>query len=325
MASSETHNGRERSNLTNPTPTTPDAVPGNWVAKTPTTVRPYLRLMRADRPIGTWLLLIPCWWGQSLAAAQGLGALDQHLFYAVLFAIGAFVMRGAGCTYNDIVDQGYDAKVERTALRPIPAGEVSTRQAWAFLVAQCLIGLLVLAQFNRFTIMLGVGSLALVAAYPFMKRITWWPQAWLGLTFNWGALVGYAAITGGLSTPAVILYAAGFFWTLGYDTIYAHQDTEDDALIGVKSTALKFGEGTRPWLIFFYAMTMAGFIAAGLLASFSPLYFILLAPPAIHLFGQIQDLDIRDSHNCLTIFKRNRKAGVSLVTALICEAVFQLF
>ncbi|MHA7871784.1 MAG: 4-hydroxybenzoate octaprenyltransferase, partial [Hyphococcus sp.] len=207
-------------------PTTPDAVPGNWVARAPARVRPYLRLARADRPIGPWLLFIPCLWGLALAAATG--AVDWRLaYYPFLFAAGSFAMRAAGCAYNDIVDRDFDAKVARTALRPIPAGEISVKQAWGFLALLCLAGLGVLLQFNRYSILLGVASLGLVAAYPFMKRVTYWPQAWLGLTFNWGALMGYAVMTGRLAPEALALYAAGVFWTLGYDTIYAHQDKED--------------------------------------------------------------------------------------------------
>ncbi|MBL4618740.1 MAG: 4-hydroxybenzoate octaprenyltransferase, partial [Marinicaulis sp.] len=214
---------------------TADTAPGNWVERMPPRAQPYLRLIRADRPIGTWLLLIPCWWGLGLAAVAGFTGL-KLFYYGALFAIGAFVMRGAGCAYNDIVDRDIDGQVERTALRPIPSGQISIKQASIFLGVLCFIGLIVLLQFNRTTIFLGLGSLALVAAYPFMKRVTYWPQAWLGLTFNWGALMGFTAASGRLSFGAVAIYAAGIFWTLGYDTIYAHQDKEDDALIGVKST-----------------------------------------------------------------------------------------
>jgi len=215
-----------------------DASKDNWVDRfAPSRAKPYLRLMRADRPIGTWLLLLPCWQGLALAGAAVDAPLSTYLLYAFLFSIGAFVMRGAGCAYNDIVDREFDLQVERTALRPIPSGQISVRHAWTFLFALCLVGLFILLQFNALTITLGFSSLLLVSAYPFMKRITWWPQAWLGLTFNWGALMGYAAIAGKLSLAAILLYAAGIAWTLGYDTIYAHQDKEDDALIGVKSSA----------------------------------------------------------------------------------------
>ncbi len=310
-------------NTTASSPSTPDAVKNSWVNHAPTYARPYLRLMRADRPIGTWLLLIPCFWGSALAAAQGAGGL--YLFWhAALFSLGAFVMRAAGCTYNDIVDKDFDARVERTAARPIPAGEVSIGEAWTLLVGLCLIGLAVLLQFNLYAIVVGVSSLALIAAYPFMKRVTYWPQAWLGLTFNWGVLVAYAAAAGGLSTPAVILYAAGFFWTLGYDTIYAHQDTEDDALIGVKSTALKFGNTTPKWMIGFYTTAIVLFTIAGLAAGFGFVYYLALIPAAAHFALQIRKLDITNAHNCLILFKSNREAGLLLLLAPLAETIVRL-
>lgn len=302
-------------------PMTPDAVPGNWVTHMPGFAQPYLRLARADRPIGTWLLLIPCWQGMALANASADFSLATALWFALLFAVGAFVMRGAGCAYNDIVDRDFDAKVERTALRPIAAGEISVMQAWGFLIALALIGLVVLLQFNRTAIMLGFASLALVAAYPFMKRVTWWPQAWLGLTFNWGALLAFAAIAGALAPEAFLIYAAGFFWTLGYDTIYAHQDKEDDALIGVKSSALRLGAASRKWIGVFYACVIALFAAAGLSAGFSILYFIALAPAAMHFAWQVASLDINNGTACLALFKSNRTAGLLLLGALICEMI----
>ena len=234
-------------------------------------------------------------------------------------------MRGAGCAYNDIVDKDFDARVERTALRPIPSGQISLKQAWAFLLGLCLVGLLVLIQFNRLTILLGLSALALVAAYPFMKRITYWPQAWLGLTFNWGALMGYAAAAGGLSWGAVAIYVAGVFWTLGYDTIYAHQDKEDDALIGVKSSALKLGAATKPFLIGFYVATIAGFAIAGAVIGAGVFYYLALLVPAGHFAWQIRKLDIDVSHNCLTVFKSNRDAGLLLLLAPICEALARSF
>jgi 4-hydroxybenzoate polyprenyltransferase len=304
--------------MTAPSSATPDAAPGNWVERMPAAAQPYLRLIRADRPIGTWLLLIPCWWGLAFAAAAGFAGASL-LYDAALFAIGAFVMRGAGCTYNDIVDRDIDRQVERTALRPIPSGQISMKQAWIFLAALCLTGLIVLLQFNRTTIFLGFGSLALVAVYPFMKRITYWPQAWLGLTFNWGALMGYAAASGALSVGAVAIYTAGVFWTLGYDTIYAHQDKEDDALIGVKSSALKLGAATKPFLIGFFTITIALFAAAGATINAGPFFFIALLPAAVHFASQIRNLDIHDSHNCLSMFKSNRNAGLLLLLAPFCE------
>lgn len=297
---------------------TPDAVPGSWVERAPKPMQSYLRLMRADRPIGTWLLLIPCWQGLALAAASGAGK-PILFYYAALFAVGAYVMRGAGCVYNDIVDRDLDAKVERTAARPLPSGQLSLMQAWGLLVALSLIGLMVLLQFNTFAVLVGLASLALVAAYPFMKRITYWPQGWLGLTFNWGALVGFAAAAGTLNASAFLLYAAGLFWTLGYDTIYAHQDVEDDALIGVKSAALRLGEKTKPFLIGFYGASLALFALAGALGRFSPVYFIALLPGALHFAWQIRRLDIHDSARCLMIFKSNRDAGVLLLLALLTE------
>ncbi|MEO1136256.1 MAG: 4-hydroxybenzoate octaprenyltransferase [Pseudomonadota bacterium] len=302
---------------------TPDAVPGNWVTRAPAFIRPYLRLVRADRPVGTWLLLIPCFWGLALAAAAGHSSWVL-LWYAALFVIGAFVMRGAGCAYNDIVDRDIDAQVARTASRPIPAGEVSVKQAWALLVALSLTGLVVLLQFNRFTIFLGVASLALVAAYPFMKRITWWPQAWLGLTFNWGALVGYAAVVGELRAEALALYAAGICWTLFYDTIYAHQDVEDDALIGVKSSARRLGEKTKPALWLFVTGVLLLFALAGAVMGASLVYYLALTPAALHFFWQVRGLDIHDGGSCLKIFKSNRDSGLLLLLSPICELALRL-
>ena len=299
---------------------TPDAVPGSWVERAPAWAQPYLRLMRADRPAGVWLLFIPCLWGLALAAAAGFAS-PLLVYHAALMGVGAYVMRSAGCAYNDIVDRDIDAKVERTALRPIPSGAVSVKQAVLLLVGLSLAGLAVLVQFNPYAILVGVSSLALVAAYPFMKRITWWPQAWLGLTFNWGALVGYAAAAGGLDPAALALYAGGVFWTVGYDTIYAHQDTEDDALVGVKSSALKLGERTKPWLAGFYAATLALFALAGALAGASPVYFAALVPAALHFGWQARRLDINDPHNCLRLFKSNREAGLLLLLAPLCEAL----
>lgn len=300
-----------------------DAIPDSWVERMPAVARPYLRLMRADRPIGSWLLGLPCWVGLSLAAADGFAA--WSLFWlALLFAIGAFVMRGAGCVYNDIVDRDFDAKVARTALRPIPAGQVTVRQAVAFMVVLCFIGLAVLVQFNRLAILIGLSALALVAIYPFMKRITYWPQAWLGLTFNWGVLVAYAAAAGTLSATALIAYAACLCWTLGYDTVYALQDSEDDALAGVKSTALKFGETSRQWIAGFYGLTILGFGVAGFVADYSLFYFLGLAPAAAHFVWQVRRLDMHDGHNCLMIFKSNREAGLLLAAAPVCEALHTL-
>src|SRR5690242_10574468 len=236
---------------------------GNWVdGLAPGFTRPYLRLARFDRPIGAWLLLLPCWWSAGLAAIAAHAALP-NLAHVALFFVGAFVMRGAGCTWNDIVDRDLDARVERTRSRPIPSGQVSVRAAAVFLVAQALLGLAVLLQFNTFTIWTGIASLAVVAVYPFMKRITYWPQIVLGLAFSWGALMGWPATFARLDWPAFVLYAASIAWVIGYDTIYAHQDREDDALIGIKSTAILFGENTRPMLAVAYTVAVALMAVAG--------------------------------------------------------------
>jgi 4-hydroxybenzoate polyprenyltransferase len=241
---------------------------GNWVdSLAPSWSRPYLRLARLDRPIGSWLLLLPCWWSSALAAIAA-GWRVPNLSHIALFFIGAFAMRGAGCTWNDIVDRDLDGAVERTRSRPIPSGQVSVTQAAVFLIAQSLVGLAVLLAFNGFTIALGIASLAIVAIYPFMKRITYWPQIALGLAFSWGALMGWAGMFGRLDVPALLLYAGSISWVIGYDTIYAHQDREDDALIGIKSTALLFGARTKPMLVLFYGAALvligaAGFTAGG--------------------------------------------------------------
>lgn len=286
---------------------------GGWIDRAvPAPLRPYLRLMRLDRPIGTWLLLFPGWWSIALAAE---GWPDVGTM--ILFAVGAVVMRGAGCTFNDIVDRDFDARVARTAARPIPSGAVGVRRAAAFLAAQLLVGLAILLQFNGFTILLGAASLLLVFTYPFMKRITYWPQAWLGLTFNWGALLGWAAVRGTLDWPPVLLYVAGIFWTLGYDTIYAHQDKEDDALIGVKSTALALGEATRGWLVAFYGLMLVFLLLAALSAGLSWVFTLLLPPALLHLVWQIGTCRIDDPANCLATFKSNRWFGWMLLAAIV--------
>ncbi|RMD61531.1 MAG: 4-hydroxybenzoate octaprenyltransferase [Alphaproteobacteria bacterium] len=288
----------------------------HWLLRlAPRPVRPYLRLIRIDRPIGTWLLLFPCWWGMTLAA--GAAGRWPDPASAILFAIGALVMRGAGCTYNDIVDRDVDARVARTATRPIASGEIPVSRAWVFLVGQLLIGLLVLVQFNGFTVALGAASLLLVAAYPFMKRITYWPQAWLGLTFNWGALMGWAAQTGSLDPPAVWLYLAGLAWTLGYDTIYAHQDKEDDALVGVKSTALRLGAHTRPWLAGFYAAATGLMVVSVAAAGLAWPAYLGCAAAAAHLAWQVITLDPDDPDNCLARFRANRIVGWLFLAGLL--------
>src|SRR3954447_5746433 len=295
----------------------------NWVdTYAPLWSRPYLRLSRLDRPIGSWLLLMPCWWSAALAAgiAHDLGRLPVII---VLFLIGAFVMRGAGCTWNDITDRDLDAKVERTRSRPIPAGQISVRQAMAFLVLQALIGLAVLLQFNRFAIMTGIASLIIVAIYPFMKRITWWPQVVLGLAFSWGALMGFAVTLGRIDATALALYAGSIAWVIGYDTIYAHQDVEDDALIGIKSTARLFGARTHRALAVFYSLAVVLIGAALALAGARWPAWIGLVAFAAHLAWQISRLNISDPALCLRIFKSNRDAGLLLFAGLLADAVMR--
>jgi 4-hydroxybenzoate polyprenyltransferase len=296
---------------------------GNWVDRSaPAWARPYLRLSRLDRPIGSWLLLMPCWWSAALAAGV-VHDIGQLPFTLALFFVGAFVMRGAGCTWNDITDRHLDALVERTRSRPIPAGQVSVTQAAAFLVVQALIGLVVLLQFNRTAVVTGIASLVIVAVYPFMKRITWWPQIVLGLAFSWGALMGFAVTQGRIDTTALALYAGSIAWVIGYDTIYAHQDSEDDALIGIKSTALLFGARTQPALILFYSLAVALIGVALALAGVRWPAWIGLAAFAGHLAWQIRRLEIGDPALCLRIFKSNRDAGLLLFSGLLADAVMK--
>jgi 4-hydroxybenzoate polyprenyltransferase len=290
----------------------------------PDALKPYLRLARFDRPIGAWLLLFPAWWSQALAEVW-LGRPYPDLWYLVLFLAGAFAMRGAGCTYNDIVDRDYDKRVARTAARPIPSGQVSVAQAFAFLVLLCLAGLAVLLQFNWFTVGLGASSLALIAVYPFAKRFTYWPQAVLGLTFKWGALVGWAAVTGALGLPALLLYAGSVLWTIGYDTIYAHQDREDDELLGVKSTALRFGAATPYWLTGLYGAALVLWGAAGLTAGARGPFLLALAAAALQLAWQVRTLDTADAANCLIRFRSNRWVGWLLLGGLVAEMAMTAF
>lgn len=283
---------------------------GNWVdRRAPLAMRPYLRLARLDRPIGTWLLLWPCWW--SIVLASG----EWNLM--PLFALGAVVMRGAGCTFNDIIDRDLDGRVARTANRPLPSGAIGVRAAWLFLLLQCGVGLLILLSLNRFAILVGALSLLPVIVYPFMKRITYWPQLFLGVAFNWGALLGWAAVTGGLGLPAAYLYLGGIFWTLGYDTIYAHQDKEDDALIGVKSTALKFGGHSRRAIAAFYACAIGMFALAGWSAALGPGFWPLLGFAAGHFVLQAANLEIDNPANCLRLFRSNRDFGALLFAAIV--------
>src|SRR5436189_3591839 len=296
---------------------------GNWVdSRAPRWSRPYLRLSRLDRPIGSWLLLMPCWWSAAIAAGVA-HSIRQLPFILALFLVGAFVMRGAGCTWNDITDRDLDARVERTRSRPIPAGQVSVPQALGFLILQALIGLAVLLQFNLFAVTIGIASLIVVAVYPFMKRITWWPQVVLGLAFSWGALMGFAVTLGRIDLTALVLYAGSIAWVIGYDTIYAHQDAEDDALIGVKSTARLFGAATHRALVVFYTLAVVLIGAALALGGARwPAWFGLIAF-AFHLVWQIRRLDISDPALCLRVFKSNRDAGLLLFAGLLVDAVMR--
>ena len=291
---------------------------GNWVDRwAPVRIRPYLRLARFDRPIGAWLLLLPCWWSLGLAAVQA--GVTIQIAQVGLFFIGAFVMRGAGCTWNDLVDRDLDARVERTRSRPIPSGQVSVAGAALFLALQALAGLAVLLRFNLFAIELGIASLAIVAVYPFMKRFTYWPQIGLGLAFSWGALMGWAVVFGRLDLPAYLLYAGSIAWVIGYDTIYAHQDREDDALIGIKSTALLFGSRTRPMLAIFYALAAVLIATAGRAAGAGAIFLLGLLGFAGHLAWQVARLDISDPALCLALFKSNRDGGLILFAALVLD------
>jgi 4-hydroxybenzoate polyprenyltransferase len=309
--------------------TVADAPRGNWVdTLAPAPWRPFLRLSRADRPIGTWLLYIPCLWGLALAvAADPAGARWFDLWIALGCGLGAFLMRGAGCTWNDLTDRHIDARVARTRLRPLPSGQVTPRQAAVWMVAQALLAACILFTFNLDTILLGIAALLPVAVYPFAKRFTWWPQVFLGIAFNWGALVGWTAHAGSLGWPAVFLWLAGLAWTLFYDTIYAHQDKEDDALIGVKSTARLFGDaGTAAWMRRFLVATvtlMALAVIAALVPVKAPLWALLLALGAVwamgwHLAWQLARLDTTDPATCLRLFRSNRDAG--LLAALFLAA-----
>ncbi|MEE9426955.1 MAG: 4-hydroxybenzoate octaprenyltransferase [Paracoccaceae bacterium] len=307
------------------TPNTPegtgqvsDAISGNWVDKlAPHWARPYLRLSRADRPIGTWLLLLPCWWGALLAASwQGkFGQAEAWIMFGC--AMGAWLMRGAGCTWNDITDRNFDAMVERTRSRPIPSGQVNLQGAYAWLVLQLGLALVILLTFHKTAVLLGVASLVLVVIYPFAKRFTWWPQAFLGLAYNWGALLAWTAVTGGMHWASLALYGAGFFWTLFYDTIYAHQDTEDDALIGVKSTARLFGKDTKKWLRWFMMLSVT-LLTVAIVLSHSADRNVLALVIAIggpwafgwHLAWQNRTLEINDPKNCHRLFLSNRNAGL---------------
>ena len=297
--------------------TVADAQQGNWVDRyAPQWLKPYARLARWDRPIPLLLLFWPCAFGLALATLAD-PARGFNVWSLVLFLVGSVAMRGAGCTFNDIVDTDIDMKVARTRSRPIPSGQVSKRQAALFLIAQSLVGLVVLLQFNGFTVVLGVASLVLVAIYPFMKRVTWWPQLFLGLAFNWGALIGWTSETGSLALPPLLLYAGSILWTIGYDTIYALQDVEDDALIGVRSTARLFGRRARLIVALFYAATVVLWAAAGLAAEAGWPFLVALLVPVGNLGWQIRTLDMRDPGNALVRFRANHWVGLTLTGALL--------
>lgn len=305
-----------------------DAVKGNWVDhRAPAWTRPYLRLSRADRPVGTWLLLIPCWWGALLASAET-GSLSLRTIWIMIgCALGAWLMRGAGCTWNDITDRDFDDKVERTKSRPIPSGQVTVKQAATWMIVQSLIACAILLTFGKLAILLGIISLLPVAIYPFAKRFTWWPQVFLGIAFNWGALLAYAAVSGTVTAAPVFLYLAGIAWTIFYDTIYAHQDKEDDALIGIKSTARRFGEETPRWLKRFLVITVV-LMAGGIIEAMSgrsilALVVALGAPWAmgLHMTWQMSKLDTEDPDRCLHLFRTNRDTGL-LAALFLAIAIF---
>ncbi len=308
--------------IPNATAPDPNDMTGNtWVERSlPRALVPYAHLMRLDRPIGTWLLLFPGLWSIAMALT---GAPD--LRYFAWFAVGALVMRGAGCVWNDITDRDFDAAVARTRTRPIASGAVSVWRAGAFLAFLLAIGLAVLLQFNLFAVILGAASLVIVFAYPLMKRITHWPQLVLGLAFNWGALLGWAAVRGDLGSWAPFcLYAAGILWTLGYDTIYAHQDKEDDALIGLKSTALRLGQESPRWLAGFFAAALALIAMAGWLAGAGFVYHIGVAAAGLHAVWQLARLDIDDPARCLKLFRSNRDFGLLIFAAAFADSAIRI-
>ncbi|MGA0608215.1 4-hydroxybenzoate octaprenyltransferase [Phenylobacterium sp. VNQ135] len=297
----------------------PDAAPANWVDRhAPAALRPWLKLGRFDRPAGIWLLMLPGWQGIALACAMA-GRWPDAILLAKFF-VGAALMRAAGCAFNDIVDRDIDAQVARTAARPVASGQISVKQAWAFLIGCSLVSFLILLTLGPLAIGLGVASCALVAAYPFMKRITWWPQAWLGLTFNWGALLGFAAAMGELAPPALLLYLGGLFWTLGYDTIYAIQDLEDDALVGVKSSTRRLGAHVQRGVAVFYGLSLAFALAAGLTAGLSVFFLPLFALYAAHLVMQARRVRVDEPAQALFLFKSNAWAGLILFVAIAAGA-----
>jgi 4-hydroxybenzoate polyprenyltransferase len=286
---------------------------GDWVERfLPAQARPYARLARIDRPIGAWLLLFPAWWGIALASSSWPDPL-----LSILFAVGAIVMRGAGCTLNDIADRHYDAQVARTRLRPLPSGALTVRHAILFLLVQLAAGAAVLLSLNQASVVLGFAVLGLIGTYPFMKRITYWPQVFLGLNFNWGALLGWTAASGALALPAVLLYLGGVFWTIGYDTIYAHQDKEDDLRIGVKSSALALGSHTRPWLFAFYIIALILWAVVGFSAGLGFLFWVGLVGSGLQLAWQAARVAIDDPADCLAKFRSNRAVGWLMLVGIV--------
>ncbi len=298
----------------------PSDIPrNNWVDIMPSSIRPYIRLARFDRPIGTWLVLFPGWWSLLLAGFNPLDEPGRHidiLWLFLLFGLGAIVMRGAGCILNDVFDKDYDAKVARTSDRPLPSGEISTIKALVFMAFLSLLGLVILIQFNFFAIIIGASSLLVVLVYPLMKRITHWPQLILGLAFNWGALLGWAAIKGEISSPALALYISGIFWTLGYDTIYALQDKRDDLIAGVKSSALKLNENTKLWLFIFYFLATILLLLTGGLLRLNSIYFVLVLLSSFQLFWQVLFLKVDNPKSCLGMFQANKLFGWLILCAV---------
>jgi len=296
-----------------------DIIAQSWIMRTtPKPLRPYVMLMRLDRPNGAWLLMMPCWWSITLASSD----MWPDVKLLLLFALGAFIMRGAGCVINDIADRNFDGEVARTANRPIPSGLVSVPKAIAFACLLCLLGLIILLQFNVFSIGVGVLSLVTVLIYPYMKRFTYWPQLFLGISINWGALLGWAAVRGDLGLVPGMLYLGGVFWTLGYDTMYGHQDKEDDVRVGIKSAALRLGSATRIWVVFFYVTAIALFGASGWMAGLSLYFYPALLVASMHLVWQVVTLDIHNPKNCLARFSSNRDFGFLVFVAIFIGHVF---
>ena len=293
------------------TDTVPDSERRGLIGALPRRVRPYASLIRLDRPIGTWLLFWPCAWSVAQAGVGGRWSLFAW------FLLGAFAMRSAGCAYNDLVDRDLDRKVERTRLRPLASGRISPRSAWIMIAILCALGLLVLIQLEPAAQLVALASIVLVAAYPFMKRITWWPQAWLGLVFSWGALVGWPAVTGSLDWSPILLWLGTVFWVLGYDTLYAIQDKEDDALVGVKSTARLFGTRAPAMVGLFYALAIAGWAAAVWAVRPDWLALVALMPAAFHLIYQAARADPANGELALSLFRSNRFTGLLVFLAML--------